>query len=100
MPTVHIDLRGRNPLERILFGIVAAALLVLGFFFLAAALVMGALFAAVLVARVWWASRKIRKAAEREIIAAEYSVIEREGSRAYPRVPDRKPPGVRQAEDQ
>lgn len=63
---------------RIAFGIVALALAVLAFFFLAAALVAGAIIAAVILVRFWWLRRKLRKAAEEEFIAAEYTVVERE----------------------
>jgi len=65
-------------LKRILYGVLALALVALGFFFLAAALVAGALFATVLLGRLWWIRRKMMKAAAKQIITAEYTVVERE----------------------
>lgn len=63
---------------RMALAVVALALAVLAFFFLAAALVAGAIIAAVILVRFWWLRRKLRKAAEEEFIAAEYTVVERE----------------------
>jgi hypothetical protein len=65
-------------LARLLWFLGAAVILVLAFFFLAAALVAGLVLGAGLLARVWWVSRGIRKAAEEQIISTEYAVIERE----------------------
>jgi hypothetical protein len=65
------------------------ALVVLGFFFLAAALVAGALLGAVILIRLWWLQRKIRKAEEARYLTTEYTVVDRE------RPPDpRLPPGA------
>jgi predicted lipid-binding transport protein (Tim44 family) len=71
-------IRERSLPERILMGMAVLALMVLGFFFLAAALVAGAILAAVVLLRFWWLKRKLRKAAEEEFIATEYTVVERE----------------------
>ena len=71
---------------RILLGMAALVVVVLGFFFLAAALVAGAILAAVVLVRVWWLKRKLEKAAEREFITTEYTVVERE-SPPDPRLP-------------
>ncbi|MBI3044361.1 MAG: hypothetical protein HYY78_16180 [Betaproteobacteria bacterium] len=76
----------RTLLERIAYGTLLLAVLVLGFFFLAAALVAGAILAAAIGARIWWLQRKLRKASEEEFIKAEYSVVEREQPPA-PRLP-------------
>ena len=82
-------MRGRSLLERLLYGIAALAVLVLGFFFLAAALVAGALLAGAILIRYWWLNRRMRKATDAEIITTEYTVIERESPPA-PRLPTRQ----------
>jgi len=64
--------------ERILLGIVAVAIVVLGFFFLTVALVAGAIVAAVVLARLWWVTRKMRAARRDGTIDGEYVVVERE----------------------
>lgn len=78
MPTVHIDLRNRSLLERIIYGTLLAGVLVLGFFFLVAALIAGAILALLVLARLWWVKRRLKQAADEEFITTEYSVIERE----------------------
>ena len=78
MATVHVNLRERSLLERIVIGILLLAVLVLGFFFLVAALIAGAILAAVILLRFWWVKRKLAKAAEEEFITTEYTVVERE----------------------
>lgn len=74
-------------LERILWFIAALAILALAFFFIAVAIVVGAVLGAALVARIWWTNRKIRKAAEQQILSTEYTIIERE-SQVQQRLPD------------
>jgi len=86
MAAVHVDLRSRSLPERIIYGTLLAAVLVLGFFFLVAALIAGAILAGVILARFWWLKRKLAKAAEAEFITTEYTVIEREQP-AAPRLP-------------
>jgi len=78
VPIFHIRTRPTSLPERIFYGILVVVVLVLGFFFLAAALAAGAILAAVILIRVWWLKRKLEKAAEAEIISAEYTVVERE----------------------
>ena len=86
MAAVHIDLRSRSLLERIVYGTLLLAVLVLGFFFLVAALIAGAILAVVILARYWWLRRKIAKTSEDEFITTEYTVVEREQPSA-PRLP-------------
>ena len=74
-------------LERILWFITALIILALAFFFIAAALAVGAVLGTALIARIWWINRKMRKAAEQHILTAEYTVIERE-SAVRQRLPD------------
>lgn len=85
MAIVYLPPQGRSLPERIAYGILAVTILVLGFFFLAAAVVAGVVLAGVVLARYWWVRRRLRKAADREFITTEYSVVEREDSRADPR---------------
>ncbi len=86
MPTVHINLRERSLLERIVYGILLLAVLVLGFFFLVSALIAGAILAGVVLLRFWWLKRKLKKAADAEFITTDYTVVER-GQPAAPRLP-------------
>jgi len=62
-------------LERILAAIVTLALLVLGFSFLAAALVAGGILAAVILGRWWWFTRKLRRARDQDIVEGEYTIV-------------------------
>jgi uncharacterized metal-binding protein len=78
MPTVHINLRERSLLERLVYGTLLAGVLVLGFFFLVAALIAATILALMVLARFWWVKRRLKQAADREFITTEYSVIERE----------------------
>lgn len=70
----------------VLVAVVALGFVVLGFFFLAAALVAGGIVAVVVLLRLWWLQRRVRKAKEAEILTTEYTVVEREGVRD-PRLP-------------
>jgi hypothetical protein len=78
MAAVHVDLRQRSLPERIVYGTLLVAVLVLGFFFLVAALIAGAILAGVILARFWWLKRKLAKSAEGDFITTEYTVVERE----------------------
>jgi hypothetical protein len=89
MAILHLDPRGRGPLESILYGVLLLAVLVLGFFFLVAALIAGAVLAGIVLLRLWWLKRKLTRAAEDEFITTEYRVVEREQLDAPP--PDRGP---------
>jgi hypothetical protein len=80
MAIVYLPPRKRSLLERIAYGLLAIAVVVLGFFFLAAAIVAGAILAGVILLRFWWFKRKIQKAADREFIKTEYTVVHREPS--------------------
>jgi predicted lipid-binding transport protein (Tim44 family) len=88
---VQFDGRGRGPLESILYGTLLIAVLVLGFFFLVAALIAGAVLASVILLRLWWLKRKLDRAARDEFITTEYRVVERDQLDAPPRNDGRGP---------
>jgi membrane protein YdbS with pleckstrin-like domain len=64
-------------LERVLYAVGGVAIIVIGFFFLTVALVVGALLALVVIARLWWISRKLQRERRRNIVEGEYEVVER-----------------------
>ena len=81
-------------LERILWFVTALIVLGVAFFFLAVAAAVGAVLAVVLLARIWWLSRKARKTAEASVITTEYTVVEREPlPERLPDESDRNVPG-------
>jgi hypothetical protein len=71
---------------RIVLAAAALALVVLGFFFLAAALVAGAVLAGVILIRIGWLQRRIKKAEEDQYLTTEYTVVDRERQQD-PRLP-------------
>lgn len=71
------DSRRSNWLERVLYAIGGLAVVVVGFFFLTVAIVVGAILALVIIVRLWWLSRQIRKARDRNLMEGEYEVVER-----------------------
>lgn len=89
MAGARIDLRARSLPERILYGALLLAVLVLGFFFIVAALIAGAILAGAILLRFWWLKRKLKQAAEAEIITTEYTVVERERPEP-PRLPSQQ----------
>ena len=89
MAAIRIDLRSRSLLERIVFGMLLLAVLVLGFFFLVTALIAGAILAGIVLLRFWWLKRKLKKAANEEFLTADYTVVERERP-AAPRFPQQQ----------
>ncbi|MBI4207161.1 MAG: hypothetical protein HY527_19235 [Betaproteobacteria bacterium] len=72
--------RQRNWLERIAYALGAVAVIVIGFFFLTVALVVGALLALVVIARLWWVSRKLQRERDRDVFEGEYKVVNRSES--------------------
>ena len=78
---------GFNLLARVLLGIAALAAFVLLFFFLAAALTLGAIVFAVVLVRFWWLKRRLERAERESTITTEYTVIEREPA-GEPRLTD------------
>ena len=76
---------------RVLYGLVLAALLVIGFFFLTVALVAGALVALVVLARLWWLTRKASRTRTDDSIEGEFAVVEeREAVRRIDHAPPRR----------
>ena len=72
--------RRANWLECVLYTIGGVAVVVIGFFFLTVALIVGALLALVVIARLWWLSRKLQRAQRRSVVEGEYEVVERSES--------------------
>lgn len=99
MPTVYFQPRPRSLPERVAYAVLGFAVLVLGFFFLAAALVAGATLAAVILIRFWWVRRRLRKAADREFIRTEYTVVDRESSGRLPGSASPRPASFSQHEN-
>lgn len=64
-------------IEKAFLALAGLSILVLAFFFLAVALVAGALLALVIAVRGWWLTRKSRRTTSGEIIEGEYTVIKR-----------------------
>jgi MFS superfamily sulfate permease-like transporter len=81
MAIVYLPPQRRSLPERIAYGMLAVAILVLGFFFLAAAIVAGIVLAGAVLVRYWWIRRRLRKTAEREFITTEYTVVEGDKNR-------------------
>jgi uncharacterized membrane protein len=73
--------RRANWLERIVYTIGGLAVVVMGFFFLTVAFIVGALLALAIIARVWWIARKVKRAQNRDIVEGEYKVVERDYDR-------------------
>ena len=69
--------RRTNWLERVLYAVGGVAVIVIGFFFVTVAIVVGAILALVIVARLWWLSRKLERARNRNVVEGEYTVVER-----------------------
>ncbi|HSQ02421.1 MAG TPA: hypothetical protein VLN59_00210 [Burkholderiales bacterium] len=65
-------------LRTALVTVAGIAILVLAFFFLAIAVVTGAVLAAGIGVRWWWLTRRVRRQAQRNsVLEGEYQVIER-----------------------
>ena len=76
-PLLTYEIRGRNWLQRAVITVVGAAFIVVGFFFLTAVLIAGALLATVVAVRFWWVLRKVRKAREAAgPLEGEYTVVD------------------------
>ena len=75
------EARRTNWLERVLFAIGGLAVIAIGFFFVTVAFIVGALLALVIVARLWWVSRKLQRARNRNVVEGEFEVVERDFDR-------------------
>lgn len=73
--------RRPNLLERVIYAIGAIVVIVIGFFFVTVAFFVGALLALAIVARLWWLSRKLKQAQNRNVVEGEYEVVERDVER-------------------
>ena len=82
---------GRKWLATLLVGSAAVAIGIAAFFFLAVALVVGSVLAAIIALRFWWRLRALkRKAARSGPLEGEYSVVAREET-APPNDAERRP---------
>jgi hypothetical protein len=78
---------------RVLVTLATVALVILGFFFLTVALVVGALVALVVGLRLWWTIRKLKRtqpamdgvsgSADARVVEGEFQVIERESGTTH-----------------
>jgi predicted lipid-binding transport protein (Tim44 family) len=80
---------------RILVTLATVALAIMGFFFLTAALIAGALIALVVGVRLWWTLRKLKRTqagsgANNGALEGDYQVVERET--VEPRLPPNNTP--------
>jgi membrane protein implicated in regulation of membrane protease activity len=67
-------------LRTVLLSVAGIAILALAFFFLALAVVTGAVLASAIALRWWWVTRRLRhrqQAQRRSVLEGEYQVIER-----------------------
>lgn len=109
MPIVYRISNQQKPglLARILLGIAAIGVIIVGFFFFTIALVAGALLALVIGVRLWWTLRKLKRdhvqatATDRGPqgsdvpLDGEFQVIERESSGDRPTTPPNNTPPAR-----
>jgi len=63
-------------IERIVFFILGAVILVAAFFFVGIALIAGAILAGVILLRFWWLQRKLRQSHAESYVEGEYRVVE------------------------
>ncbi len=85
-----------NWFTRLLLTLTTVALVIVGFFFLTAALVAGALIALVVGVRLWWTLRKLRRAqteagTDSGVLDGEFEVVQRD-STAERLPPNNTPP--------
>ncbi len=71
---IPADIVPRSWLGRLIAVLIAAGLAVVGLFFIAFALVAAAGVAVIVVARIWWVSRKLRARQDNVVIEGAYSV--------------------------
>lgn len=63
-------------IERIVFFVLGAVILVAAFFFVGIALIAGAILAGVILLRFWWIKRKLRRSHAESYVEGEYRVVE------------------------
>ncbi|OGA07958.1 MAG: hypothetical protein A2W68_15040 [Betaproteobacteria bacterium RIFCSPLOWO2_02_64_14] len=67
-------------LGKLAVAVIGLTLLVLAFFFLTVALVAGVIVGLAVIGRLWWISRKLRRAREQADLDGEFTVVERRDS--------------------
>src|SRR4051794_18416022 len=64
----------RTLLGRLAAALIAASIAVVGMFFLVFALIAATVLGAIVIARIWWISRKVRAQRDANVIEGSYSV--------------------------
>ena len=86
MRTYHdtrlLTFRGGNWIQRGFLALAGVAFIVIAFFFVTVALIVGTFVALAIGARLWWAMRKLRAQAKAsEALEGEFRVIEKSSAR-------------------
>ena len=76
-PRIHVTSRPQaGLLERIAFFVLGLGVLVAAFFFIGIALIAGAILAGIVLLRLWWLRRKLRREHQDSYVEGEYTVVE------------------------
>lgn len=75
-PRIRIATRQASLLERMVFFTLGLVILVAAFFFIGIALIAGAILAGIVLLRLWWLQRKLRRAQQDSYVEGEYTVVE------------------------
>ena len=89
-PRIRIVTRQTSLIERVVLFALGLMILVAAFFFIGIALIAGAILAGVVLIRLWWLQRKLRREQEDSYVEGEYTVVETSGTDQHP-PPDRRP---------
>ena len=89
-PHIHLLASPRSRagrwLQRVVLAIAAASFVLVAFFFLTVAVIVGTFIALAIGARLWWLTRKLRAQAKASAaLEGEYVVVERERARELER---------------
>ncbi|MDP1536833.1 MAG: hypothetical protein Q8L95_06600 [Burkholderiales bacterium] len=75
-PRIRIITRQASLLERMVFFALGLVILVAAFFFIGIALIAGAILAGIVLLRLWWLQRKLRRAQQDTFVEGESTVVE------------------------
>ncbi|MBS1217792.1 MAG: hypothetical protein H6R21_925 [Proteobacteria bacterium] len=87
-PRIRIVTRQTSLIERVVLFALGLVILVAAFFFIGIALIAGAILAGVVLIRLWWLQRKLRRKQEESYVEGEYTVVDTS-------VTDQRPPSDR-----